>query len=109
MVGKLFLLLLLVLFSGGLLFAQGSKSPEAGQAYNAGNDLAKSRNYKGAIPKYLAAIKADNNFPKANYMLALCYGNTSQYKKAEASYKNAIKLDSKFEIAYPISQEAPSW
>lgn len=90
-----------LLFFGFLMAQEDEKrSPEAGQAYNSGNDLAKSKKYEEAIVKYLEAIKADDNFPKANYMLAYCYQKTNQYKKAEDAYKNAIKLDSKFELAY---------
>ena len=101
MINKVILFIFISIFISGTLFAQDdARSPEAGQAYNAGNTLAKSRDYEGAIKKYLEAIKADDNFPNANYNLAYCYEKTGQLAKAEASYKNAIKLDNKFSNAY---------
>jgi len=95
------ILFLITFFVAAIAFAQeDAKSPEAGQAYNAGNSFAKSRKYEQAIEKYLEAIKHDNNFPGAYFNLAYCYEKTSQPIKAEASYKSAINIDGKFEKAY---------
>lgn len=102
MTTKAILTILLTFLFFSFLSAQDEdkRSPEAGQAYNSGNNLAKSQKFSEAIQKYLEAIKADDNFPKANYMLGYCYQKTNQFAKAEAAFKNAIRLDSKFELSY---------
>ncbi|RMH61432.1 MAG: tetratricopeptide repeat protein [Calditrichaeota bacterium] len=99
---KHFIFFIAVVFSFSSLVAQdaGKRKPEAGQPYNEGNSLVKQKKYEQAIPKYLAAIKADENFPEAYYMLAISYQKTKQYQKAIEAFKNAIKLNSKFEKAY---------
>jgi len=102
MTKKMTLLIIIVLTYSGLVFAQSEevRSQAAGQAYNTGMDFSRQKQFDKAIPKFLEAIKEDNNFPKANYMLAYAYQKTTEYGKAEGAYKNAIRLDSKFEKAY---------
>ncbi|MGD9898224.1 MAG: tetratricopeptide repeat protein [Calditrichaceae bacterium] len=97
-----FFLIILMFLSAQLLFGQSAveKDPAAGQAYNEGNNFVKKQKYNEAVNKYLEAIKADNNFPQAYYMLGYAYKKTGQYDKAENSYRQAIKLDSQFEKAY---------
>lgn len=91
---------ILLLLSVTLAFAQEGKSPEAGNAYNNGNNLVKQRKYKEAIPLYQKAIKEDNNFPKAHYMLGICYRRLDDFSKAKSSFKKAIELEPKFEKAF---------
>ncbi len=93
-------ILLALLLSASFIFAQDKRSPEAGNAYNSGNNLVKQRKYKEAIPVYKTAIKEDSNFPKAHYMLGICYRRLDDFGKAKASFKKAIELDQKFEQAY---------
>lgn len=90
----------MILLSISMLFGQDSKSPEAGNAYNNGNNLVKQRKYKEAIPLYQKAIQEDSNFPKAQYMLGICYRKLDDYTKAKTAFKKAIELDPKFEKAY---------
>lgn len=99
---RLTLVLLTVLFVQNT-FAQDTKavrSPEAGTAYNEGNTLVKQKNFSKAIVKYQKAIKADDNFPEAHYMLAISFQKTGKYKKALVEFKNAITKNNKFEKAY---------
>ncbi len=102
MAKKMMLILLVVFSVSEIVFAQTeeTRSQAAGQAYNSGMDFSRQKKFDKAIPKFLEAIGADDNFPKANYMLAYAYQKTTAYVKAEAAYKNAIKLDNKFEKAY---------
>jgi protein O-GlcNAc transferase len=95
------LLLLVFLFSTVFVIAQESKrSPEAGNAYNDGNNFAKQRKYESAIKAYKEAIKHDSNFPKAHANLGICYKKTGDFQAAKKSYKKAIELDPKFEKVY---------
>jgi len=95
------LLLLVFLFSTVFAIAQDAKrSPEAGNAYNNGNNFAKQRKYENAIKAYKEAIKHDSNFPEANANLGFCYKKTGNYDAAKNAYKKAIELNPKFEKAY---------
>jgi len=95
------ILLLVFLFSTVFAIAQDAKrSPEAGNAYNNGNNFAKKRNYDEAIKSYKEAIKHDNNFPKAHLNLGICYKIKGDYQSAKNSFKKAIELDTNFEKAY---------
>lgn len=99
---RIVLFLFTILFSLSTLFAQGEKgrSPEAGQAFNQGLNLAKKQKYEQAITKFKTAVEKDDNFPDAHYMLGYCYKKLNDFGKAEQEYKKAIDLDSKFEKAY---------
>lgn len=77
-----------------------SRSPEAGDAYNEGLNLVRKGKVEQAIPKFTEAVKADNNFPNAHYMLGYCNKKLNNFKAAEKEFRQAIKLDSKFEKAY---------
>lgn len=93
---------LMIFFVIHLVSAQDNKerSPEAGQAFNQGLNLAKKQRFKEAIPKLKTAVEKDKNFPEAHYMLGYCYKNSNDFINAEQQYKKAINLDSKFEKAY---------
>jgi tetratricopeptide (TPR) repeat protein len=94
-------LLLLFLFSSVLVIAQETKrSPEAGNAYNNGNNFAKQRKYDQAINAYKEAIKHDSNFPNAHANLGICYKKIGKYELAKNAYKKAIELNPKFENVY---------
>ena len=56
----------------------GSKSPEAGNAYNDGLDQARKGNFKAAEPLFKTAIKADAQFAQAFYMLGYTQKRLSQ-------------------------------
>ena len=95
------ILLLVFLFSTVFAIAQDAKrSPEAGNAYNNGNNFAKQRKYEDAIKAYKEAIKHDSNFPEAQANLGFCYKKIGNYEAAKNSYKKAIELNPKFEKAY---------
>jgi len=95
------ILLLIFVFSSVLVIAQESKrSPEAGNAYNNGNNFAKQRKYADAIKAYKEAIKHDSNFPEAQANLGICYKKTGEYNLAKNAYKKAIELNPKFENVY---------
>ncbi len=95
------LLLLIFLFSTAFVIAQeNNRSPEAGNAYNNGNNFAKQRKYPEAIKAYKEAIKNDSNFPKAYANLGICYKKTGEYELAKGAYKKAIELNPKFENVY---------
>jgi len=95
--------ILLIVFAIGmqLLFAQeNARSPEAGQAFNEGLNLAKKQKYDDATVQFKKAIEADDNFPDAHYMLGYCYRKLNNFPEAEKEFKKAISLDSKFEKSY---------
>ena len=83
-----------------LLHKRHNRSPEAGNAYNKGNNFAKQQKYDDAIKAYKDAIKNDANFPNAYANLGICYKKTGEYELAKNSYKKAIELDPKFEKVY---------
>ncbi len=99
---RLSIILLLVVFALQLGLAQDKvvRKPEAGQAYNEGLNLARKGKFEQAIPKFEKAVKVDNNFPQAEYMLGYCLKKTNDFNKAETHFRQAIKLNSKFEKAY---------
>ena len=98
---KFNLIVLLLVLSFSLVFAQKkAMKPEAGKPYNEGRSLAANRNYEQAIPKFQEAIKADDQFPEAYYMLGYCYKKLNNFDEAEKAFNNAIKVDQKFEVAY---------
>ena len=80
--------------------SSNAKSPEAGNAYNNGIDLAKKGDFKSAIPKFQEAVTADPNFHEAYYMLGYAQKKTKNFQGAETSYKKAIEANSKFEKAF---------
>jgi tetratricopeptide (TPR) repeat protein len=80
--------------------SSNAKSPEAGNAYNNGIDLAKKGDFKAAIPKFKEAVAADPNFHEAYYMLGYAQKKTKDFTGAETSYKKAIEANSKFEKAF---------
>ena len=94
--------ILMIFFTIHLLSAQNKKarSPEAGQAFNQGLNLAKKQKYEEALAKFQIAIEKDANFPDAYYMLGYCYKKLNDFAKAEQAYKKTIDQDSKFEKAY---------
>ena len=95
------LLLIVFLFSTVFVVAQDTKrSPEAGNAYNKGNNFAKQKKYADAIKSFKDAIKHDANFPNAYANLGICYKITGEYDLAKNAYKKAIELNPKFEKAY---------
>ncbi len=94
------ILLSLLMATQFILAQEKARSPEAGQAYNDGLNFAKKRKYEDAIPKFQAAIKADDNFPEAHYMLGYCHKKLNQYNEAEVEFKKAIDLNNQFEKAY---------
>jgi tetratricopeptide (TPR) repeat protein len=100
-VKNLLILSLIFLFGLELVIAQeDARKAEAAQPYNAGLEFARKEKYKEGIEEFKKAIAADENFPQAHYMLALCYKKLSDYKNAEIQFKEAIRKDSKFETAY---------
>lgn len=80
--------------------ATGAKSPEAGNAYNNGLDLAKKGNFKAAVPKFQEAVTADPMFYEAFYMLAYSQKKLENYMEAEKNYKKAIEINNQFENAF---------
>ena len=95
------LLTALFLFSTVFVIAQeNNRSPEAGNAYNNGNNFAKQRKYAEAIKAYKEAIKHDSNFPEAYANLGICYKKTGEFELAKNAYKKAIELNPKFEDVY---------
>ncbi|MBN2424707.1 MAG: tetratricopeptide repeat protein [Calditrichaceae bacterium] len=95
------LVIISILMTLQLVLAQSeSKSPEAGQAYNEGLTLIRQKKYNEALEKFKAAVKADNNFPKAHYMLGLTYKSLNNFSAAEKEYKKAIEIDRKFSPAF---------
>lgn len=97
---KVFLLVVFLLSTFFAIAQEAKRSPEAGNAYNNGNNYAKQRKYDEAIKAYKEAIKHDSNFPKAQANLAYCYKKIGDYESAKFAYKKAIELDPKFEEAY---------
>jgi len=91
---------ILLFFSFSIAFAQESKSPEAGNAYNNGNNLVKQKKYSEAIRLYQTAVKEDPNFPNAYYMMGICYRKLDDFDNAKTALKKAIELDPKFVMAY---------
>lgn len=96
------IVILTIFFAFQFLPAQEkkAKSPEVGQAFNQGLNLAKKQKYEEAIVKFKEAVAKDDNFPDAHYMLGYCYKKLNDFGKAEQEYKKTIDLDSKFEKAY---------
>ncbi|TFH02745.1 MAG: tetratricopeptide repeat protein [Calditrichales bacterium] len=100
---KFISLVLIVLMSLAMVYAQNSgdsKSPEAGNAYNDGLDQARKGNFDAAIPLFEKAIKADEHFAQAYYMLGLSQKRVNKNTSAINSFKKAIEIDKKFENSY---------
>lgn len=100
---KIIIISLVLIVSVVMAIAQsdtGSKSPEAGNAYNDGLDQARKGNYKAAVPLFDKAIKADPQFAQAYYMLGFTQRRLSANVEAMTSFKKAIEIESKFENAY---------
>jgi Tfp pilus assembly protein PilF len=75
---------------------EDGKPPGAGQSdFDRGLAYAEKGAFAEAIPHFERAIEARPENAEAHYNLALCYENTKDVPKAEASYKKAIELDSK--------------
>ncbi|MEJ2544801.1 MAG: tetratricopeptide repeat protein [Calditrichaceae bacterium] len=98
---KILILSVIIFLALELVMAQEeARKAEAAQPYNEGLELARKEKFRDAIEEFKKAIAADDNFPQAHYMLALCYKKVSDYNNAEAQFKAAISKNSKFETAY---------
>ncbi len=96
-------LVLILIISSGVVFAQnpeGAKSPEAGNAYNDGLDKARKGNFKEAVSLFEKAIKAEADFAQAYYMLGYSQRQLKMDTAAMTSFKKAIEIDKQFENAY---------
>ena len=101
-VKRIVVLVLMLIISSGVVFAQnpeGAKSPEAGNAYNDGLDQARKGNFKVAVPLFEKAIKAEPEFGQAYYMLGYSQRRLNMNTAAMNSFKKAIEIDKKFEKA----------
>ena len=97
---RILLFAFVLILSVSVIFGQESKSPEAGNAYNKGLDLAKKGDFKSAVPLFEEAIKADEQFAQAYYMLGLSQRRLNDNTAATTSFKKAIEVDAQFESAY---------
>ena len=100
---KLVVLVLAILSLTAIGLAQNgvnSKSPEAGNAYNNGLDLARKGDFKSAVTYFEKAIQADDMFAQAYYMLGVSQKRLNKNTEAINSFKKAIEVDKKFEGAY---------
>ena len=86
----------ILIISSSIVIGQDSKSPEAGNAYNKGLDLAKKGDFQSAVPLFEEAIKADEQFAQAYYMLGLSQRRLKDNTMAMSSFKKAIQVSTNF-------------
>ena len=97
---NILLLFVFVLASICAIAQENKRSPEAGNAYNNGNNYAKQGKYEDAIKAYKEAIKHDANFPEAYANMGISYKKTGDSEAAKNAFKKAIELNPKFENVY---------
>ncbi|MGK9477865.1 tetratricopeptide repeat protein [Melioribacter sp. OK-6-Me] len=89
------LALVLIAFS---LYAQ-EMPKEAAKAYNEGNQFLKAGNYENAIKKYHEALQFSKDY-RIFYQLGVAYKKQNKLSEAEEAFKNSIKSNSEFNLAY---------
>jgi tetratricopeptide (TPR) repeat protein len=78
---------------GGNTGSAGNGSSDAEEYYQEARGLIKLKNYDGAIPKLLKAVKADPENANINNLLGYAYRKTGDYDNAMKYYKAALAID----------------
>ncbi len=80
------------------LYAQ-EMPKEAAKTYNEGNQFLKAGNYENAIKKYQEALQYSKDY-RIFYQLGVTYKKQNKLSEAEEAFKNSIKSNSGFNLAY---------
>jgi tetratricopeptide (TPR) repeat protein len=89
---------LLVFLAVGNVFSQ-DMNPEAGKLYNAGNELLKADNFKGAIENYDKALTIEKDH-RIYYQKGIAHRRAGNNEEAKNALEESIKLKPDFEIGY---------
>jgi tetratricopeptide (TPR) repeat protein len=89
---------LMVFLAAGTLFSQ-EMDPEAGKLFNAGNELLKSGNYKGAIENYDKALTIEKDY-RIYYQKGIAHKKAGSNEEAKNALEESIKLKSDFDAGY---------
>ncbi|MCX6231658.1 MAG: OmpA family protein [Bacteroidetes bacterium] len=99
-VKRISLILVLIILTSTVLFAQGrklsSKSKKAVSHYEAAVKLYDAYKNKECLEEINKAIEADSNFIEAYFMLASVYTDLKQKTDAINAYQKAISIDEEF-------------
>jgi tetratricopeptide (TPR) repeat protein len=96
---KTIIAMFLFLFvAAGNLFSQ-EMNPEAGKLYNAGNELLKSGNYKGAVENYDKALAIEKDY-RIYYQKGIAQKKAGNNEEAKNSLEEVIKLKPEFDAGY---------
>jgi tetratricopeptide (TPR) repeat protein len=91
-------LCLLVFFAAGSGYSQ-EMNPEAGKLFNAGNELLKEGNFKGAIENYDKALTIEKDY-RIYYQKGIAHRRANSNEEAKTALEEAIKLKSDFDAGY---------
>jgi tetratricopeptide (TPR) repeat protein len=89
---------MLMIMAGGSMFAQ-DMNPEAGKLFNAGNELLKSGNYKGAVENYDKALSIEKDY-RIYYQKGIALKKAGSNTEAKDALEEVIKLKPDFEAGY---------
>jgi tetratricopeptide (TPR) repeat protein len=78
------------------------KGPDAVTPYNEGIGFMKAKNYRAAVPKFEAALKANPNLPQAHLLAAFCLRKlgSANYSASLEHLNAALKLNPNMGEAY---------
>ncbi len=96
---KFFGIIVSMLLAATVIFAQSEMNPDAAKLYNEGNKLFKSGDYNGALEKYEASTKIEENF-RTEYQKGIVFNKLRDLKQAENAFSRALELKPDFGIAY---------
>jgi tetratricopeptide (TPR) repeat protein len=89
---------LLVFLAAGNIFSQ-DMNPDAGKLFNAGNELLKTGNYKGAIENYDKALTIEKDF-RIYYQKGIAHKKDGNNELAKDALEEAIKMKPDFDAGY---------
>jgi tetratricopeptide (TPR) repeat protein len=89
---------ILVLLVTGNIFSQ-DMDPEAGKLFNAGNDLLKAGNFKGAIENYDKALTIEKDH-RTYYQKGIAHRRAGNNEEAKNALEEAIKMKPDFDAGY---------
>ncbi len=90
--------LFIMLFFVGINLAQDMK-PDAAKLYNAGNEMLKAGNYKGAVENYDKALDIEKDF-RTYYQKGVALKKSGNLDGAKEAFENSLKQKDDFEATY---------